>query len=261
MIKGKIQLSLFKAKEGLRPSFDCYEGIITVGNYLDAFCCEKNSDAISEYDKCQRDVTKSRVDAIEGYLSEEETAFTGVVVFVNRAELAREIEVGDQTAVVLKLDESMSAHITDGQGRYTAFSKKLNQLIASESLDSVAALRARTLGLKLVVTNTEHVLDVKDAIRSFFADVHLNLKKPSTALSLFFSGDPLSRLMRSVSMRVSINGYNLFDRLATSTTLKQHQIMDYSHFRTLICRILAVSPKKANEALSDPAVFTAYEAQ
>lgn len=259
-----ITLSLFKAREGFRSSFDCFEGIISIGQYIDGFVCEPNSDEMPEHDKCQRDVTRSRTSGIESYTtidveSEGESAFTGVVIFVNQAQVLQSIPVGDETAVVLSIADTASTHITDGQGRHTAFSSKVQKLLESGEPSQVERLRARTLGLKLIVTNTDSVLDAKDAIRTFFASIHLNLKKPATSLSLFFSDDPLSRLMRSVSIKSEVGGRTLYDRLSTTKTLSMGQIMDYGHFRTLICRMLGASPKSANAALSDSDVFDAYE--
>ncbi|MCG9575412.1 DGQHR domain-containing protein [Vibrio tubiashii] len=251
----EINLSVYRAVEGLKPSFDVFEGIITVKDYIEGFECELNSNEMSEYDKCQRDVTASRTKGIEEYLDEPENGFTGVVCFFNTASVVQEVALGNHIATLISIPKHASRHITDGQGRHTAFVNHLAKLELKGKQAFVDAFLKRTLGIKVVVTNTTHVLDAKDSIRKFFADVHLNLKKPATTLSLFFSGDPLSQLMRSVSVHVEVSGKSLYDRLSTTKTLSQNQIMDYSHFRTLVCRIMNVTPKKATAALADSSVL------
>lgn len=258
-----LHLSLFKANEYLRPTFDCFEGLITVRDYLSSFTVEANSNVISEKDKWQRDVNPNdrRVKGMFNYLDEEETGFTGIIIFVNRLKIEQQINVGHQVAVVGCLEPDAERFINDGQGRHTAFSKKLEHLRSAEVVDEAAIekLLDRTLGLKLIVTNTDSLDEVKEAIRKLFSDIHLNLVKPNTSLSLYFSDEPVSRLMRALCETVSVEDKPLYDRIALNGEIKQGQIWNLQQFRTLVLRVMGAATAKANKLLKDPIAFEEWK--
>ncbi|WP_235187491.1 DGQHR domain-containing protein [Vibrio nigripulchritudo] len=253
---------MFRASEGFGPSFDCFEGIITIADFLNGFTREENSDTMSFEDKCQRDVSlgDSRVKGIYQYLSvpEKVTGFTGIIIFVNTAKVVEELMLGSQLAVVLEIPAFASRHVLDGQGRHAAFTKKLAALREQGNQTQIDLLLKRTLGLKFIVTNTPHVKDTRKVMRQFFSDVHLNLKKPPTTLSLFFSDDPLSRFMRSLSMSVSVSGKPLYERLVVHGKTERGHITDYSQLRSMVCKSIGSGPAKAAAFLADEQAYSAW---
>ncbi len=258
-----ITLSLYKAREGFRPTFDCFEGIVTIKDFLSGFVREENSDKLSFEDKCQRNVSlnDSRVKGIYNYLPSdpsEETGFTGIIIFVNTANVVQEIQIGSEVAVALGIPATASRHVMDGQGRHAAFTKKLAALQEEGDQLKIDEFLRRTLGLKLIVTNTPHVKDVKQVIRKFFADVHLNLKKPPTTLSLLFADNPLSRFMRDLSMSIIVSEKPLYERLVVHGRTERGHITDYGQFRSLVCKSLGAGPAKAEVILDDPEAYRSW---
>lgn len=262
-----VELCLFEANEGLRDSFDCYEGVITIGNYLKGFEVEANSDVLKEQQKSQRDVSvkDSRVNGIVTYLDEEETAFTGVIVFVNKIDVIQSVTLGAlgaQKAIVARIPNDASSFINDGQGRHVAFTKKLDFYLNQEQVDheKVDAFLGRTLGIKFIVTNTETVDEVKDLIRKLFADIHLNLVKPKTSLSLYFSDTPLCRLLRDICTEVQLNGAPLLDAIAVNGKIKRGQVWDLNQFRSLCLTLMDSTAKAANSQLYDGGCYAQWKA-
>ncbi|MDN3661145.1 DGQHR domain-containing protein [Vibrio agarivorans] len=263
-MRSGVEVCLFEASEGLRSSFDCYEGVITVGDYLTGFSVEANSDVLKEQDKSQRDVTENdpRVNGIFSYLDEDETAFTGVIVFVSKIEVLETFQVGRQKAILAHLSSDASTFINDGQGRHVAFSKKIKHLQNQETVnqEQVEQLLNRTLGIKFIVTNTETVDEVKGLIRKLFADIHLNLVKPKTSLSLYFSDAPLCRLLKDICSEVFINQKPLLDAIAVNGKIKKGQVWDLNQFRSLCLTLMDSTPKAANQQLYDPSCYAQWKA-
>ncbi|WP_281189031.1 DGQHR domain-containing protein [Vibrio harveyi] len=248
-----ISLSLFRATEYLCNTFNCYEGITTVRKFLDGFSVEANSDQIDEKEKSQRDVSMSdpRVNSMCEYLDRDETAFTGIIIFVTKLVIEQSVKLGEHEAVLGTIPLDAESHITDGQGRHTAFTKKLDfylkQGVANEMVDK---LLNRTLGLKLIVTNTETIAEARDSIRNFFSDIHLTLRKPNTSLSIYFSSAPVDKLCRDVCNTLSLNGQPLINRIAVNGKIKQGQIWDLLQFRSFVLKIMGATPAAANKDLA-----------
>ncbi|ELC9582608.1 DGQHR domain-containing protein [Vibrio vulnificus] len=248
-----LSLSLFKANEYLNDSFTCYEGIISVKDFLSGFSVEANSNQLDEKEKSQRDVSMSdsRVRGMCDYLDKKETAFTGIIVFVTKLEILEQIKVGNFEAVFASLLPEAERFIADGQGRHTSFSKKLlsfkNKGVNGEK--RVQNLLSRTLGIKVIVTNTQTIREVRGAIRQLFSDIHLNLKKPTTSLSLYFSSEPLAQLCRDICENIPFSGKPLIDRIAINGKIKQGQVWDLQQFRSFVLKMMGTTPQSANKSL------------
>lgn len=254
-MKKSLPLVLEKAKEGFSKTYgvDIYEGVLTVGEYVESFEVEKNSDEISEKDKMQRDVnvSDSRVRSMKDYVQRGASIFNNVTIFVNKLADVKDVAVGHKTLVVASVPEGAEAHITDGQGRHTTFSSLLAELSDEEREE----LSSHTLSVKFVVTNTDTVYEVRHIARQCFSDYHLNMVKPSTSLSLYFdTSTPYGRLMTTL-LKENINGEELVERISLKGKITGKQVWTLAMFATFVHTALGKTKSNLNKELKDDACF------
>jgi len=258
-----LQLTLFCATEGLsnaHENIEVFEGLITVGEICDSIQLENDSDYLCEQQKMQRDIAASRVNGIVNYLEErEDTVFPGITVFVSKLDITQEVTVGTRQMVIANIAQDYDRLCSDGQGRTSSFLILKDKLVKSGDDNALDKLLSMTLNMKLIVTNTATIADVKSVVRQYFADLHLNLKRPSTSLSLYFDqSDPCSRLTRQLLEEIVVKKHVLIDLMALNGKIKDNQIWTLVQFKDFITTLTGKTPKELSRSLTDADVFNQW---
>jgi DGQHR domain-containing protein len=250
-----LELVLFPATEGFSTKYDVdiYEGMLTFGEYHKHFVVEKNSDEINEMDKMQRDVSAKdgRVKSMVTYIKNGASIFTSITIFVGELTDLKILQVGKKEMVVASLDPQTDRHITDGQGRHASIDTLMNTLSSEE----VMLLSEHTLSVKIVVTHTDTIFEVRHIVRQAFSDYHLQLRKPSSSLSLYFdSATPYGQLM-SALLDVEVNQKPLVEWISLKGKITGHQVYTLAMFANFVQTALGKTKSSLNSDLQDDECF------
>ncbi|WP_025562890.1 DNA sulfur modification protein DndB [Psychromonas sp. SP041] len=258
-IKKDLQLTLFKAQEGimnLYPDIEVCEGIITTQELIEHFLVEQNADVIDEKYKMQRDVDKSRVNGHIDYVREGNTIYPSLTIFVNKLDIQEETTIGNRVVYIANLLSGSDRFLCDGQGRYSGNKHVYSEMESMGDFNEMLRLGNQTFGFKVIITNSDTIYCKKEIVRTVFSDYHLNLKKPSTSLSLYFDGKtPYSKLMRSLIETTELAGKPLEKWISLNGTLKLGQMWKLDQFAKFIHTAMDKTKGQFNKDLKEQEVY------
>lgn len=254
MFLGKIQeqlsLVLFKGCDGISLTSDqitTYETSITFGEFVDHFSAESNSDEIPETTKIQRDISKSRTDSIYKYLKErDDTFFPGIILVASSLSELKEVSIKSaRTIYTGSIAETSQRCVLDGQGRHSAISKYLDELLEKGEMAKYNGFRSNTLSVKLIITNSD-IYDARTTLRQAFSDLHSNLKKPVSSLNLYFnSNSSFSRLLDRTVEKIAIEKEGDFSNAVARNGIIRHgKIWKYTDVSSLLQKSLGLSKSR-----------------
>ncbi|HAU9839259.1 DGQHR domain-containing protein [Vibrio cholerae] len=239
-----LELVLFKGNEGLsKKNVRIFEGIVTARELVDHFNIERDSTVYSEYQKRQRDLEKSRSNKLIQYFEErEDTSLPSIVIFISHLVDEEETKVRNRDMVLAKLPSDADRLIADGQNRRNLY----ENILKSQSWRA-----NETLNVKFICVDSpdKSLENYGFIIRQLFSDFHFNLKKPSTALNLYFDSSQPYRKLLDKFLSIEVHGFPLKRFISTTGKLTPHSVMLLNQLLEFISVCIGKSSSSINKLL------------
>ncbi|WP_187379103.1 DGQHR domain-containing protein [Vibrio cholerae] len=239
-----LELVLFKGNEGLsKKNVRIFEGIVTARELVDHFNIERDSTVYSEYQKRQRDLEKSRSNKLIQYFEErEDTSLPSIVIFISHLVDEEETKVRNRDMVLAKLPSDADRLIADGQNRRNLY----ENILKSQSWRA-----NETLNVKFICVDSpdKSLENYGFIIRQLFSDFHFNLKKPSTALNLYFDSSQPYRKLLDKFLSIEVHGFPLKRFISTTGKLTPHTVMLLNQLLEFISVCIGKSSSSINKLL------------
>ncbi|MDA0145927.1 DGQHR domain-containing protein [Vibrio sp. RW] len=239
-----LPLVLFVGNEGIcTRGVEVFETTMTGLEFASHFLPEQSSLIIDAYEKRQRDLEKGRAGGlIEYFRGRKDTVLPSVTIFVSGLTNRQAIKVGHKNMVTAELAPNEDRLVADGQNRLNLF---------QTLLDELPYIAEHTIGVKLIVTNTQTLEPKAETLKQLFSDYHRYLKKPSASQNLYFDNhDPLSRMLKEKFVQIELPGIGKLRNIISSNgKLKKSELMDLSALQSFICVCIGTTPKEVNAVL------------
>lgn len=246
-----LPLVLFVAKEGICiRGVEVFETTMTGMEFSSHFVPEASSLIIDAYEKRQRDLEKGRASGLVDYFrTRNDHVLPSVTIFVSGITNRQQITVGHKKMVIASLEPNEDRLVADGQNRLNLF-----QLL----LEELPYLADHTIGVKLIVTNSNTLEPQAETIKQLFSDYHRHLKKPSASQNLYFDNhDPLSRMLKEKFINIELPGIGkVRDIISSNGKVKKTELMDLSALQSFICVCIGSTPKEVNKLLTNTPDYT-----
>ncbi|MEE7516358.1 DGQHR domain-containing protein [Vibrio cholerae] len=203
----------------MKKNVRIFEGIVTARELVDHFNLERDSTVYSEYQKRQRDLEKSRSNKLIQYFEDrEDTSLPSIVIFISHLVDEEETKVRNRDMVLAKLPSDADRLIADGQNRRNLY----ENILKSQSWRAT-----ETLNVKFICVDSpdKSLENYGFIIRQLFSDFHFNLKKPSTALNLYFDSSQPYRKLLDKFLSIEVHGFPLKRFISTTGKLTPHTVM------------------------------------
>jgi DGQHR domain-containing protein len=201
---------------------------------------------IEEFDKMQRDPTKSRVKGVFSYLtSRKNTVFPLVTCIATKVDF-KPLKVASLNGVSLlgelTLPASSERIIIDGQGRLLGI---------EEALKIASYLKLHTIDFKFFATGTETLLESKNVIQQVFSDYHKKVVKPNPSINLFFDSSSTSSTFVLEAYKHLSSLESNFGRLI-SLEGNNKRIWTLAQFKLFLRRFTGLTDKEMDKDLNEP---------
>lgn len=206
---------------------------------------------VEEYDRLQRIPTQSRIKDMTKYLLERKnTIFPQVICVVTKAEFEpiEGLDCGNGVNTIGKLSISGDdeRQLVDGQGR----------LLSSQEVMEVAYefFKGRSIDMKVVVTNTNTLLEASTMIRQIFSDIHKRVKKPNSSINLHFDSSESSSTFPVKAVEHFRDNNLKFDKWI-SLDGNSNRIWTLAQFKNFLCRFTGLSSTAINTEFANNPEF------
>lgn len=208
---------------------------------------------VEEYDRLQRIPTQARIKDLNKYLLERKnTIFPQVICVVTKAnfEPVEGLDCGNGVNTIgkLSINGNDERQLVDGQGR----------LLSSQAVIEVAyeLFKGRSIDMKVVIANTDTLLEASTMIRQIFSDIHKRVKKPNSSINLHFDSSESSSTFPVKAVEHFRDNDMQFDKWI-SLDGSTNKIWTLAQFKNFLCRFTGLSSTAINTEFAKSPEFAA----